>query len=80
MGGCVAITCLFVGWSECNEVQQTRVNAGAAVGLRCAHSTYKRLLSLSFSYPQRVLKQVLRLLTLFREQKGHSDKSLLFCG
>ena len=42
MDECVALTRLFAGWSERSEVQQTRVNTGSAVGLRCAHSNLQK--------------------------------------
>ena len=49
MAGCVAITRLFVGWSERSEVQQTRVDIGSAVGLRYAHSNLQKTVALKFS-------------------------------
>ena len=51
MDGCAATTRLFVGWSECSEVQQIRVNIGSAVGLRCAHSNLQKTAVLEFSVP-----------------------------
>ena len=48
MDGCVTITRLFVGWSERSEVQQTRVNIGSAVGLRCAHSNLQKTVIFKF--------------------------------
>ena len=48
MDGCVAITRLFVGWSERSEVQQRSLYQPWSVGLRYAHSNLQKTDILKF--------------------------------
>ena len=48
MDGRVSIARIVVGWSERSEVQQTGVNKGSTVGLRCAHSNLQKTVILEF--------------------------------